>query len=82
MAVSARLRTRLHRMARFWPADRAEPGSLPALQVAGVLVFAYVDSDGRTLRVSVDLDTTHPALVRNGKIPMHVTVQGTTVYQA
>ena len=82
MRISARLRRRLHRTARFWPARRDEPASLPALQVAGVLVFAYIDSEQAVLRVSVDLDTTHRALLRpEGTVPLHITVQGTTVFR-
>ncbi|MCW2901006.1 MAG: hypothetical protein JWO67_3271 [Streptosporangiaceae bacterium] len=57
MRISARLRHRFHLTARFWPARRNEPGTLPALQMAGVFVFAYLDRDGATLHISVDLDT-------------------------
>jgi hypothetical protein len=84
MRISARLHDRFHRTARFWPARRDEPGTLPALQVAGVVVFAYLDldRDGVTLRISVDLDTVHRALLRPDRtVPMHVTVQGDTVFR-
>lgn len=82
MPISARLRHRFHRTARFWPARRAEPGTLPALQTAGVLVFAYIDDGRTTLRISVDLDTVHRALLRpNGTVPIHITVQGHTVFR-
>ncbi|MEU4587750.1 hypothetical protein AB0F92_37810 [Kitasatospora aureofaciens] len=54
MPVSNALREKYHRTARFWPAYREEKGKLswPALEVAGALVFVYVD--GNTLRVSVE----------------------------
>lgn len=79
MPISDRLRRRFHRTARFWPARRDEPGSRPAVQVAGVLVFAYLD--GSSLRVRFDLDTTHHALLRpDSTVPMEITVQGRTVF--
>ena len=81
MRISARLRRRFHRTARFWPARRDEPASLPALQVAGVLVFVYLD-DHAAVCVSVDLDTAHRVLVRpDHTVPLHITVQGTTVFR-
>jgi hypothetical protein len=61
--------------------------ALPAVEVAGVLVFAYVQ-DGQ-LRVSVDLDTAAgpggPFTVvpgREDEVPMTITVQGTPVFSA
>ncbi|MFD9686758.1 hypothetical protein ACFWXO_13485 [Kitasatospora sp. NPDC059088] len=86
MPVSNALREKYHRTARFWPAHRDEEGKLcwPALEVAGALVFVYVD--GNTLRVSVDLDTPHRGIVERpntrSTIPLHITVQGTTVFYA
>ncbi|WP_331727407.1 hypothetical protein OG871_40350 (plasmid) [Kitasatospora sp. NBC_00374] len=83
MPVSERLRRKFHRSARFRPARRDEPGTLPAVTVAGVMVFTYVDELGQ-LRVSVDLDTTHRALVERpagrGTVPLRVDVQDDTVY--
>ncbi|MFB7378078.1 hypothetical protein ACFC6U_01820 [Kitasatospora purpeofusca] len=83
MPISARLRAKFNRTARFWPARRAEPGTLPAVTVAGVMVFVYVDELGQ-LRVSIDLDTAHPALVERpaerGTVPLRVDVQDDTVF--
>jgi hypothetical protein len=54
----------------------------PALQVAGVLVFAYVDRHGR-LRVSVHLDETEPWLFAGGgTVPTRITVEDTDVFTA
>ena len=55
----------------------------PAVEVAGVLVFAYVTTDG-VLRVSVDLDETEPWLTRGPHrlVPMEISVNGTAVYTA
>ncbi|MFJ9167284.1 hypothetical protein ACIRN5_23270, partial [Lysinibacillus fusiformis] len=83
MPISERLRRKFHRTARFRPARRDEPGTLPAVTVAGVMVFAYVDKLGQ-LRVSVDLDTTHTALIERpagrSTVPLRVDVQDDTVY--
>ncbi len=85
MPVSETLREKYHRAARFWPAHRDDPDgqlSWPALEVAGAIVFVYVD--GNTLRVSVDLDTPHRGIVERpgtrSTVPLHITVQGTTVF--
>ena len=67
----------------------AGPGQYPAVELAGVLVFVYVqDQDGTPiLRVSIDLDEASPRLL-NGADPetatvaVKVTVQGHTVFQA
>jgi hypothetical protein len=49
--------------------------------VAGVLVFAYLDADRETLRVSVHLDTTDEQLVRaDGTVPMQVEIEAATVF--
>ncbi|MEV6781934.1 hypothetical protein [Streptomyces sp. NPDC051098] len=45
-----------------------------------MLVFAYLD--GSSLRVSVDLDTPHRALLRpDYTVPIEITVQGRTVFR-
>ncbi|MFB7436522.1 hypothetical protein ACFCZ5_34860 [Streptomyces microflavus] len=83
MPASPRLRDRFHQMARFWPALRTEPCSGPALQVAGVLIMAAVDPDGSTLRVTVDPETAHRALLRpDGTVPLEIRLQDRTVYRA
>ncbi|MFD3463811.1 hypothetical protein ACFWVM_29195 [Nocardia fluminea] len=54
----------------------------PALEVGGVLVFAYVDQQG-TLRVSIDLDTVDSAITSTHEtVPMQIAVQGEQVFAA
>jgi len=52
----------------------------PALEVGGVLVFAYFNKAG-VLTVSVDLDTTDPRWLRGTCLPMQVTIQGDQVFK-
>lgn len=54
----------------------------PCVEVAGVLVFAYVDQSG-IVRVSVHLDTAEPAVL-DGRdlVPMRVTIEDTTVFDS
>ena len=78
--------------AEFLAASRNDPDldtdALPAIRVAGVLVFVYVD-DGM-LRVSVDLDDVGPEntdadvldLYNVWQVPMVITVQGEPVFRA
>ncbi|MGX1763116.1 hypothetical protein ACWIG5_40550, partial [Streptomyces lydicus] len=55
-------------------------GTRPCLEVAGVLVFAYVDPEG-TVRVSVHLDSAAPAVIDgDGLVPVRITLEATTVY--
>jgi len=73
-ALAANLATQVH------PATFDTPH--PALQVAGVLVFAYIDRHGR-LRVSVHLDETKPWLfASDGTVPTRITVEDTDVFTA
>lgn len=60
--------------------DDGETEALPAVEVAGVLVFAYV-KDGY-LRVSIDLDTVDPKLHDNAKrlVPIMVKCQEDTIW--
>jgi hypothetical protein len=52
----------------------------PAIHVAGVWVFAYINPDG-VPQVSVHLDDTEPWLVStDSTVPMRVTVQDTDVF--
>jgi len=55
----------------------------PAVRIAGVLVFGYIDPDG-TLHVSVDLDEAEPwlALQPRGTVPIRISVGGNDVYTA
>ncbi len=87
MPVSEALRRKYHRTARFWPSRRDEPdgsATWPAVEYAGAFVFTYVE--GNTLVVSIDLDTVHRGLVERpgtqAAVPLHVMVQGTTVFYA
>jgi hypothetical protein len=74
----------LNLAATFLPAvTDPEAMTLPAVEIAGILVFAYV-KDG-VLRVSVDLDTAGESdfwCDPETAVPMQLTVQGHTVYEA
>ncbi|MEV5645899.1 hypothetical protein AB0L67_38250 [Streptomyces flaveolus] len=55
--------------------------SLPCIEIAGVLVFAYLDADTRAVQVSVHLDTTDEQLLQaDGTVPVQVDVEDTTVF--
>lgn len=54
-------------------------GEKPSVEVAGVLVFVYVNDDGE-LVVSVDFDTADPAL--GDPVPVEVTMSGEQVWSA
>ncbi|MFD3843152.1 hypothetical protein ACFWWC_44100 [Streptomyces sp. NPDC058642] len=61
--------------------DGPEDEGLPCIEIAGVLVFAYLDADLEAVRVSVHLDTTDEQLVRpDGTVPMVVELADTTVF--
>lgn len=69
--------------AAFLP--KTNDDELPAIQVAGVTVFLY-RKDG-VMRVSVDLDDageTTPTVDPDGerRVPIQITVQGQTVWEA
>jgi len=55
----------------------------PAMRIAGVLVFGYIDPDG-TLRISVDLDEAEPWLAHHprGTVPMQISIGGNDIYTA
>ncbi|MGA5606004.1 hypothetical protein ACPCUF_34165 [Streptomyces griseoincarnatus] len=54
---------------------------LPCIEIAGALVFAYLDADIQAVRVSVHLDTTDELLVQPGQtVPLHVEVEESTVF--
>lgn len=69
----------LNTAAEFLPGG--PEGTLPAIRVAGCLVFAYV-RDG-ALQVSVDLDDAGRCGFWEGReiIPMELSVQGATVWE-
>ncbi|MEU5200413.1 hypothetical protein AB0G86_41295 [Streptomyces scabiei] len=87
-SVSEPLHHELNRTARFWPVEEAPDSddTLPVLEYGGALVFVYLDADTNEVEVSIDLDTVDPRLVRQDApgrpVPMHITVQGTTVFRA
>jgi hypothetical protein len=54
---------------------------LPCIEIAGVLVFAYLDADTRAVRISVHLDTTdEQVLLADGTVPVQVDVEDATVF--
>ncbi|WP_051828570.1 hypothetical protein [Streptomyces bicolor] len=65
----------------FHPQENPDDEGLPCIQLAGILVFAYLDADRGAIRVSVHLDTTYEQLVRaDGTVPMQVEIEDTTVF--
>lgn len=63
-------------------AFRATEG-LPCVEVAGVLVFVYLDADMRAVRVSVHLDSADERLIRPDEtVPLHVMVGDTAVFSS
>ncbi|MFD7708612.1 hypothetical protein [Streptomyces sp. NPDC059786] len=65
----------------FHPQEHPDDEGLPCTEIAGILVFAYLDADRGAVRVSVHLDTAHEQLVRaDGTVPVQVEVEDTTVY--
>jgi hypothetical protein len=56
-------------------------GGLPCVEIAGVLVFVYLDADREAVRVSVDLETADEQLVRaDGTVPVRVDLGNSTVF--
>ncbi|WP_250569501.1 hypothetical protein [Streptomyces sp. CJ_13] len=68
----------LNRGAVFYAADDDGP---QCIEVAGVLVFGYVDAEDGVVRVSVHLDSADPEHVvrRDGSVPLRVVVEDTVV---
>ncbi|MCQ8836116.1 hypothetical protein [Streptomyces malaysiensis] len=67
--------------ALFHPQGNPDDEGLPCIEIAGILVFAYLDADRGTVRVSVHLDTTHEQLVRtDGTVPIQVEIEDATVF--
>ena len=72
---------RANSSAVFHPMDGPDDEGLPCIEIAGVLVFAYLDADRGGVRVSVHLDTTDEQLVRaDGTVPMQVEIETATVF--
>ncbi|WP_331731690.1 hypothetical protein [Streptomyces sp. NBC_00073] len=68
----------LNRGAVLYAADDDGP---QCIEVAGVLVFGYVDAEDGVVRVSVHLDSADPEHVvrRDGSVPLRVVVEDTVV---
>jgi hypothetical protein len=65
----------------FHAMRRPDDEGLPCLEIAGILVFAYLDADREAVRVSVHPDTTDEQLVRaDGTVPMVVEIGDATVF--
>ncbi len=68
-------------VAVFHPMQGPDDEGLPCIEIAGVLVFAYLDADTRALRVSVHLDTADEQLLQaDDSVPVQVDVEDTTVF--
>ncbi|MBN0045760.1 hypothetical protein JS756_16930 [Streptomyces actuosus] len=68
----------LNRAAVFYPADDQGPS---CIEVAGVLVFGYLDAEDGVVRVSVHIDSADPEhVVRpDGTVPLRVVVEDTVI---
>ncbi|MGW7073510.1 hypothetical protein ACWGII_39635 [Streptomyces sp. NPDC054855] len=65
----------------FHPQAHPADDGLPCIELAGILVFAYLDADLHTVRISIHLDTTHEQLVRaDGTVPLQIEIEDTTVF--
>ncbi|MFC9891901.1 hypothetical protein ACFW3A_21810 [Streptomyces pilosus] len=65
----------------FHPMTSPDDEGLPCIELAGILVFAYLDPNMEAVRVSVHLDTTDQQLVRpDHTVPLQVEVEDATVF--
>ncbi|WP_128380278.1 hypothetical protein [Streptomyces cavernae] len=65
----------------FHPMEGPDDEGLPCIEIAGILVFAYLDADRGAVRVSVHLDTTDEQLIRaDGTVPLQVEIEDATVF--
>ncbi|TLS45783.1 hypothetical protein FE633_13575 [Streptomyces montanus] len=65
----------------FHPMEGPDDEGLPCIEIAGILVFAYLDADRGAVRVSVHLDTTDEQLIRaDSTVPMQVEIETATVF--
>jgi hypothetical protein len=64
----------------FHPQESRDDEGLPCIEIAGILVFAYLDADRGAVRVSVHLDTANEQLLRDGTVPMQVEIEDATVF--
>ncbi|MFI9825266.1 hypothetical protein ACIHFC_33235 [Streptomyces sp. NPDC052013] len=67
----------------FHAQEGPDDEGLPCIEIAGVLVFAYLDADRGAVRISVHLDTADEALVQDdGTVPVQVDVEDATVFDS
>ncbi|MFC8434905.1 hypothetical protein [Streptomyces sp. NPDC057253] len=72
---------RANSSAVFHPQANPDDEGLPCIEIAGILVFAYLDADRGAVRVSVHLDTTDEQLVRSDStVPLLVEIEDATVF--
>ncbi|MER7056603.1 hypothetical protein [Streptomyces sp. NPDC000351] len=65
----------------FHPMHGPDDEGLPCIEIAGVLVLAYLDADTRAVQVSVHLDSTDEQLLQaDGTVPVRVDVADATVF--
>ncbi|MGW2563423.1 hypothetical protein ACWCXB_30210 [Streptomyces sp. NPDC001514] len=79
--VNSEVCAKVNSAAVFHPMAGPDDEGLPCIEIAGVLVFAYLDADMQAVRVSVHLDTTDELLIQPGQtMPLHVEVEDPTVF--
>lgn len=65
----------------FHAQESPDDEGLPCIEIAGILVFVYLDANCGAVRVSVHLDTTDEQLVRaDGTVPLQVEIEDATVF--
>ncbi|WP_331733120.1 hypothetical protein OHU34_43655 (plasmid) [Streptomyces sp. NBC_00080] len=65
----------------FHAQEGPDDEGLPCIEIAGILVFVYLDANCGAVRVSVHLDTTAEQLVRaDGTVPVQVEIEDATVF--
>ncbi|MBT1098154.1 hypothetical protein [Streptomyces sp. Tu102] len=67
----------------FHAQEGPDDEGLPCIEIAGILVFSYLDADRGAVRVSVHLDTADEELVRaDTTVPIEVEIEDTTVFSS
>lgn len=70
---------RLNLAASFHP--MTDDGTLPCAEVAGIQIYGYLDHTAQAVRVSIDLDTVYPILVRpDHTVPLLVQCGESTLF--
>lgn len=71
----------IHAAARFHPMTDPDH-ELPAIEVAGLVAFVYLDAGDRVVRVAVHLDTSDPRLLTpEGNVALEVVIGDTPVFR-